>query len=590
MATPLEKWVDEQARLFEPKHIYWCDGSEGEARRLIEMGTREEKIGQNDIFRALNQKVWPKSYLHRSHPTDVARTEHLTFVCHSDREATGPNNNWMHPKEAKELLTRLSRGAMRGKTMYVLPYMMGPPDSPYAKACAQVTDVSYVAISMRIMTRMGKRIVDKIGKGDSFVKGVHSVGDFDPDKRYVMHFPEEGLVWSIGSGYGGNALLGKKCFSLRIASWLGYRQGWLAEHMVIIGVEDLHGKVTYLTAAMPSACGKTNLAMLESALPEYRVWTIGDDIAWLNIGPDGRLYAINPESGFFGVAPGTSMKTNPNMIRTLKGTRYYPTIFTNVGLNLDANEPWWEGLDGPVPENMVDWQGRAWDKSLGTKAAHPNSRFTVSVTNCPTLSPDFDNPQGVPISAIILGGRRSKLIPLVAEAFSWDHGVFMGARMGSETTAAAAGKIGVLRRDPMAMLPFCGYNMGNYFRHWTNIGRMASRPPLIFAMNAFRQDDQGGFLWPGFGENIRILKWIIDRVNGRAGARQTPFGLVPDPASFPTDGLNIPRTNLQKLFEVKPGEWAEEIREIRSFLDRFGQHLPYEIRREHERMASGLKG
>ena len=590
MATPLEKWVDEQARLFEPKHIYWCDGSEGEARRLIEMGTREEKIGQNDIFRALNQKVWPKSYLHRSHPTDVARTEHLTFVCHNDREATGPNNNWMHPKEAKELLTRLSRGAMRGKTMYVLPYMMGPPDSPYAKACAQVTDVSYVAISMRIMTRMGKRIVDKIGKGDNFVKGVHSVGDFDPDKRYVMHFPEEGLVWSIGSGYGGNALLGKKCFSLRIASWLGYRQGWLAEHMVIIGVEDLHGKVTYITAAMPSACGKTNLAMLESALPEYRVWTIGDDIAWLNIGPDGRLYAINPESGFFGVAPGTSMKTNPNMIRTLKGTRYYPTIFTNVGLNLDANEPWWEGLDGPVPENMVDWQGRAWDKSLGTKAAHPNSRFTVSVTNCPTLSPDFDNPQGVPISAIILGGRRSKLIPLVAEAFSWDHGVFMGARMGSETTAAAAGKVGVLRRDPMAMLPFCGYNMGNYFRHWTNIGRMASRPPLIFAMNAFRQDDQGGFLWPGFGENIRILKWIIDRVNGRAGARQTPFGLVPDPASFPTDGLNISRTNLQKLFEVRPGEWDEEIREIRAFLDRFGQHLPYEIRREYERMASGLKG
>jgi phosphoenolpyruvate carboxykinase (GTP) len=590
MATPLEKWVDEQARLFEPKHIYWCDGSEGEARRLIEMGMREEKIGRNDIFRALNQEIWPKSYLHRSHPTDVARTEHLTFVCHNDREATGPNNNWMHPKEAKELLTRVSRGAMRGKTMYVLPYMMGPPDSPYAKACAQVTDVSYVAISMRIMTRMGKRIVDKIGKSENFVKGVHSVGDFDPDKRYIMHFPEEGLVWSIGSGYGGNALLGKKCFSLRIASWLGYRQGWLAEHMVIIGVEDLHGKVTYITAAMPSACGKTNLAMLESALPEYRVWTIGDDIAWLNIGADGRLYAINPESGFFGVAPGTSMKTNPNMIRTLKGSKFYPTIFTNVGLNQGTNEPWWEGLDGPVPENMVDWQGRPWDQSMGTKAAHPNSRFTVSITNCPTLSPDFDNPQGVPISAVILGGRRSKLIPLITEAFSWDHGVFMGARMGSETTAAAAGKVGVLRRDPMAMLPFCGYNMGNYFRHWTNVGRLASRPPLIFAMNAFRRDDQGGFLWPGFGENIRILKWVIDRVNGRAGARQTPFGLVPDPSSFPTDGLNISRTNLQKLFEVKPGEWGEEIQDVRAFLDRFGQHLPYEIRREYERMASGLKG
>ncbi len=589
MSTPLEKWVDEQARLFEPKHIYWCDGSEGEARRLIEMGMREEKIGRNDIFRELNQKIWPKSYLHRSHPTDVARTEHLTFVCHNDREATGPNNNWMHPKEAKELLTRISRGAMRGKTMYVLPYMMGHPDSPYAKACVQVTDVSYVAISMRIMTRMGKRIVDKIGKNDNFVKGVHSVGDFDPNKRYIMHFPEEGLVWSIGSGYGGNALLGKKCFSLRIASWLGYRQGWLAEHMVIIGVEDIRGQVTYITAAMPSACGKTNLAMLESALPEYRVWTIGDDIAWLNIGPDGRLYAINPESGFFGVAPGTSMKTNPNMIRTLKGTNYYPTIFTNVGLNLDTNGPWWEGLDGPVPEHMVDWQGQPWDASKGTKAAHPNSRFTVSLSNCPTLSPESDNPQGVPISAIILGGRRSKLIPLITEAFNWEHGVFMGARMGSETTAAAAGKMGVLRRDPMAMLPFCGYNMGDYFRHWTNVGRLASRAPRIYAMNAFRQDENGQFLWPGFGENIRILKWIIDRVNGRAGARQTPFGLVPDPSSFPTEGLDIPRANLQKLFEVRPGEWDEELQEIRAFLDRFGQHLPYEIRRDSERMAAGLK-
>jgi phosphoenolpyruvate carboxykinase (GTP) len=589
VTTPLEKWVDEQARLFEPKQVYWCDGSEGEARRLIEMGSREEKIGRHDIFRELNQKAWPKSYLHRSHPTDVARTEHLTFVCHADREATGPNNNWMDPKEGKELLTRLSRGAMRGKTMYVLPYMMGNPDSPYAKACAQVTDVSYVAISMRIMTRMGKRIVDKIGKSDNFVKGVHSVGDFDPGKRYILHFPEEGLVWSVGSGYGGNALLGKKCFSLRIASWLGYRQGWLAEHMVIIGVEDIRGNVTYITAAMPSACGKTNLAMLESALPEYRVWTIGDDIAWLNIGSDGRLYAINPENGFFGVAPGTSMKTNPNMIRTLKGTKFYPTIFTNVGLNLDTNEPWWEGLDGPVPERLADWQGQPWDAAKGTKAAHPNSRFTVSLGNCPTLSPEYDNPRGVPISAIILGGRRSRLIPLITESLNWDHGVFMGARMGSETTAAAAGKVGVLRRDPMAMLPFCGYNMGNYFRHWTNIGRLASRPPRIYSMNAFRQDENGRFLWPGFGENIRLLKWIIDRVNGRAGARQTPFGLVPDPASFPTDGLDVPRENLQKLFEVKRGEWDTELTEVRDFLDRFGQHLPYEIRREYERMAAGLK-
>ncbi len=590
MTTPLEKWVDEQARLFEPKHVYWCDGSEGEARRIIEMGMREEKIKQHDIFLKLNQKNWPKAYLHRSHPTDVARTEHLTYVCHSDREATGPNNNWMHPKDARELMTKLSRGAMRGKTMYVLPYMMGHPDSPYAKACVQLTDVSYVAISMRIMTRLGKRTLAKIGKSENFVKGLHSVGDFDPGKRYIMHFPEESLVWSIGSGYGGNALLGKKCFSLRIASWLGYKQGWLAEHMVIMGIEDLRGNVTYITAAMPSACGKTNLAMLQSALPEYKVWTLGDDIAWLNIGPDGRLYAINPESGFFGVAPGTSMKTNPNMIRTLKNSNFYPTLFTNVALDTEANEPWWEGLDENPPEHLLDWQGRPWDPSQNTKAAHPNARFTVSLANCPTLSKEYDNPQGVPISAIILGGRRSKLIPLVTEAFDWDHGVYMGVRMGSETTAAAAGKVGVLRRDPMAMLPFCGYNMGNYFRHWINMGRLMTRPPRIYSINAFRQDDQGRFLWPGFGENIRILKWVIDRVNGRVGAKETPLGIVPELNSFPMDGLDIPREQLQKLFAVRTGEWGEEIQDIGSFFARFGHHLPYEIRHEYDRMAARLRG
>ncbi len=588
MTTPLEKWVEEQARLFEPKHIYWCDGTEGEARRLIEMGMSEERIGTNDIFRELNQKTWPKSYLHRSHPTDVARTEHLTFVCFPDKEDTGPNNNWMHPKKAKELLTKLSKGAMRGKTMYVLPYMMGRPDSPYAKACVQLTDVSYVAISMRVMTRMGKPIVDKIGSGENFVKGLHSVGDFDPDKRYIMHFPEDDLVWSIGSGYGGNALLGKKCFSLRIASHLGMKYGWLAEHMVIMGIEDMHGKVTYVTAAMPSACGKTNLAMLQSALPEYRVWTIGDDIAWLNIGPDGRLYGINPESGFFGVAPGTSMKTNPNMIRTLRASGYYPTIFTNVALDLDSNEPWWEGLDGPIPKHLVDWQGQPWDPSKKTKAAHPNSRFTVSLYNCPTLSSCYDDPLGVPISAIILGGRRSKLIPLIVEGFNWEHGVFLGARQGSETTAAAAGKVGVLRRDPMAMIPFCGYNMGDYFKHWINIGRLLSHPPRIYSMNAFRINERGEFLWPGFGENIRILKWIIDRVNGRVGAKETPLGLIPDLKDFDTNGLEIPRENLRKLFEINPKEWPDELKEIKNFLKQFGRHIPYEIWQAYDKLASQL--
>ena len=550
---------------------------------------REEHIGKNDIFHELDHASWPNSYLHRSHPTDVARTEQLTFVCPSEKDAAGPNNNWKSPKEAKEIMTRLSRGAMRGKTMYVLPYIMGPEESPYSRICVQVTDVSYVAVSMRVMTRMGKRVLNRLGSRDSFVKGIHSVGDFDPSRRYIMHFPEEGLVWSVGSGYGGNALLGKKCFALRIASFLGMKQGWLAEHMVIMGIEDIHGKVRYITAALPSACGKTNLAMLESALPEYKITTIGDDIAWLNIGPDGRLYAINPEAGFFGVAPGTSMKSNPNMIRTLKASNFFPTIFTNVGLDTEHNAPWWEGLDGPVPAAMKDWQGNPWNPSLGTKAAQPNSRFTVSLRNCPTVSPEYENPLGVPISAIILGGRRSHLIPLVAEAFSWDDGVFIGARMGSETTAAAAGKVGVLRRDPFAMLPFCGYNMGDYFKHWINMGKLMSRPPKIFSLNAFRVDERGKFIWPGFGENIRVIKWILDRTDGRVGAKETPVGLVPKVEDFNNDGLDLSKESLKKLFEVKPEEWGSELEDIKTFLDRFGRHIPYEIRQSYEDLASRLR-
>jgi phosphoenolpyruvate carboxykinase (GTP) len=588
MATPLERWVDEQARLFEPKEVYWCDGTEGEARRLIDKGIREEKIGREPIFRELSHKNWPKSYLHRSHPTDVARTEHLTFVCHPEKDQSGPNNNWMEPSKAKDVMTRLSRGAMRGRTMYVLPYMMGHPDSPYSRACCQLTDISYVAVSMRVMTRMSRRTIDKIGNSENFVKGIHSVGDFDPGKRYIMHFPHEGMVWSIGSGYGGNALLGKKCFSLRIASYLGLRQNWLAEHMVIIGIEDTKGNTTYMTAAFPSACGKTNLAMMESALPEYKITTIGDDIAWLNVGPDGRLWAINPEAGFFGVAPGTSMKTNPNMIRTLKTSNFYPTLFTNVGLDLDANEPWWEGLEGPPP-HMEDWQGRPWTKESGTKAAHANSRFTVSLYNCPTLSNQFDNPQGVPISAILLGGRRSFGIPLVSESFDWANGVFMGARMGSETTAAAAGQVGVLRRDPFAMLPFCGYNMGDYFRHWVNMGGYLTKRPKIYSVNWFRVDEKGKFMWPGFGENVRVMKWIVDRVNGRVGAKETPMGLVPNIEDFDTDGLSVPRKNLEKLFEFKPEDWTDEAREIESYLEKFGRHVPYEIRQNIETLRSRLK-
>jgi len=586
--TPLEQWVEEQAKLTKPDKIYWCDGSEEEARRLIEIGKKEEKIAGNPVFYDLNPKTFPSSYLHRSHPTDVARTEHLTFVCHKDKEIAGPNNNWMAPEEAKEKMRKLSDGCMRGRTMYVLPYMMGHPLSPYAKACIQLTDVSYVAVSMRIMTRMSKAIIKKIGRKKDFVRGLHSVGDFDPEKRFVMHFPDENFVWSIGSGYGGNALLGKKCFSLRIASWLGRNEGWLAEHMVIIGIEDPKGNVTYVTAALPSACGKTNLAMLESALPGYKIWTLGDDIAWLNVGPDGRLWAINPESGFFGVAPGTSVKTNPNMLATLKKGTFFPTLFTNTALDNDTNEPWWEGLTDTPSKNLTDWQGKAWNPSSGTKAAHPNSRFTVSISQCPTLSKEFDNPKGVPISAMIFGGRRMHTIPLVVEAFNWPNGVFLGARMGSETTAAATHKEGVIRRDPMAMIPFCGYNMADYFNHWFGIGKHLMHPPKIFSVNWFRQDENGKFIWPGFGDNIRVLEWIIKRVNNSCDARETPVGLVPNIKDINLNGLDITKEKLDKLFEVNSSEWTKEMEETAGFLNQFGDRMPKEMWQEFYAMKSKL--
>ncbi|MCX5642970.1 MAG: phosphoenolpyruvate carboxykinase (GTP) [Candidatus Omnitrophica bacterium] len=591
MATPLEKWVEEQARLTKPDRIHWCDGSEEEARRLMEIGEKEERIGNQNVFRKLNPETFPSSYLHRSHPTDVARTEQLTFVCHPDREMVGPNNNWMDPEEAKTKMRGLSEGCMAGRTMYVLPYVMGNPLSPYAKACVQITDISYVAVSMGIMTHMGKDVLDRIGASENFVKGFHSIGDLDPNRRFIMHFPQENLVWSIGSGYGGNALLGKKCFSLRIASWLGLKEGWLAEHMVIIGVEDPKGNVTYLVAALPSACGKTNLAMMESALPGYKIWTLGDDIAWLHIGEDGRLYALNPESGFFGVAPGTSLKTNPNMMRTLKAGTSFPTLYTNTALNVDTNEPWWEGIDGPRPENLLDWQGNPWHPDSKTLAAHPNSRFTVDIRQCPTLSPEAGNPQGVPISAIIFGGRRSDTRPLVLQGFNWQHGVFMAAMMGSETTAAAAHQVGVLRRDPMAMLPFCGYNMGDYFRHWLNMGKRLARPPEIFCINWFRKDEDGKFLWPGFGENIRVLKWIVERSHdsgSTAPRRETPAGFLPGKNEIDLSGGGISEVNLEKALAVNPEEWKAELPDVEIFLKKFGDRMPGEIWDEFNKLASSL--
>ncbi len=588
MASAAERWVEDQERLAKPARVTWCDGSDGEAWRLLEIGLSEERL-MGPVFQQLNQKTWPTAYLHRSSPNDVARTEKVTFVCHPTKEASGPNNNWMEPAKAKALMTKLSDGCMAGRTMYVIPYMMGHPDSPYAKACMMVTDSCYVAISMRVMTRIGTDIFEKLRNREDFIKGFHSIGTLDPDRRYVMHFPEEGLVWSVGSGYGGNALLGKKCVSLRIGSFLGYKQGWLAEHMVIMGIEDLHGKKTYITAALPSACGKTNLAMMESALPGYRVWTLGDDIAWLNIGPDGRLWAINPEAGYFGVAPGTSMKTNPNMMKTIKRGAFNPTLFTNVALNTDTNEPWWEGIDGPVPEHLLDWQGRPWTPAMGTKAAHPNSRFTAQIINSPMLDKEAANPRGVPISAIIFGGRRTQLIPLVIESFNWAHGVFMGARMGSETTAAATGQVGVVRRDPMAMLPFCGYNMADYWRHYLNMGSRMSRPPRIFGVNWFRVDDRGKFIWPGFGDNMRVLKWIIDRVTGAVPARETPAGLVPRTEDFDMTGLDLPKEGLEKLFEVKIKEWKTEVDGIRDFLKPYKGRLPAEIREQYEKLERQVR-
>ncbi|MDD5195235.1 MAG: phosphoenolpyruvate carboxykinase (GTP) [Candidatus Omnitrophica bacterium] len=588
MASEVEKWVEEVARQTEPKAVHWCDGSEQEARRLIEIGIKEEKIDGKPVFTELNHTKWPNSYLHRSHPSDVARTENLTFICHSSKETTGPNNNWMAPEEAKKIMSRLSRGCMKGRTMYVLPFVMGDPDSSSAKLCVQVTDTSYVALSMRIMTRMGSTALNRIGKQSGFIKGLHSIGALDPARRFIMHFPEDNLVWSIGSGYGGNALLGKKCISLRLASWMGFNEGWLAEHMIIIGIEDPKGNIDYLVAALPSACGKTNLAMLRSSLPGYKVWTLGDDIAWLRIGEDGRLWASNPEMGFFGVAPGTSPNTNPVMVETLKAGTFYPTIFTNTALDTDTSEPWWEDLTSAYPPHLLDWQGNKFIPGQN-KAAHPNSRFTASVLQCATLSKKFNDPAGVPISGIILGGRRSNLIPLVYESFDWQHGVFSGAMMGSETTAAAAHKTGILRRDPMAMLPFCGYNMGDYFSHWLKIGKKLRKAPKIFFVNWFRKDADGKFLWPGFGENIRVLKWIIERTKEISGAKETHIGLVPDIKSFELDGLNIPKENVEKTFSIDEGKWDNELNEAESFFEKFGPHMPAELHEEFDILEKKLK-
>jgi phosphoenolpyruvate carboxykinase (GTP) len=573
----MELFVKEMRDLFQPDEVYVMDGSQEEAEKLTSLAQKSEVDGRI-VLKKLNEQEYPNSYYHRSNPNDVARTEHLTFVCTPTKEQAGPNNNWLDPSEAKEKMTNLFKGAMKGRTMYVIPFVMGTPKSKYAKNCVQITDSVYVALSMRIMSRVGKQAVERIGNSSDFFRGIHSIGDINPDRRFIMHFPQENLVMSFGSGYGGNALLGKKCYSLRIGSYLGYQEGWLAEHMIIIGVQAPDGKVTYFLGAFPSACGKTNLALLEPVLKGYKVWTLGDDIAWINVGEDGQLYAINPEAGFFGVAPGTGMKTNPVMMKTLKNDKFFPTLFTNTAVDNSNNTPWWEGVSDEVPSDLIDWHGQKYDKNSGKSAAHPNSRFTVSIYNCPTLSPECDNPRGVPISGIIFGGRRKSTIPLVYEAKDWNAGVFIASIIGSETTAASTGQVGTVRRDPMAMLPFCGYNMGDYFQHWLNMGKKTKKLPKIFMVNWFRKDEDGKFIWPGFRDNSRIIKWMIDRIEGKTGAVESEIGLFPEENAIDLDGLDIKKETIEKLLKVDKEDWKKEVVMIEEFYSKFGDKIPKELK------------
>ncbi|HUI25877.1 MAG TPA: phosphoenolpyruvate carboxykinase (GTP) [Candidatus Kryptonia bacterium] len=579
MNAALEKWVNEVADYSKPDRVCWIDGSQAENDRLI------AEMVDSHVLYPLNQQKFPNCYLHRSDPNDVARTEHLTFICSHRKDDVGPTNNWMDPREAKEKVGGLFKGAMRGRTMYVIPYLMGPVGSPSSKVGIEITDSPYVVASMRIMTRMGDVALRQLGTSDEFVKGLHSLGDLSPERRFILHFPEDKAIWSIGSGYGGNALLGKKCFALRIASVQAREENWLAEHMLILGIENPEGEIFYVAAAFPSACGKTNLAMLipPASQKGWKVWTIGDDIAWLRPGPDGRLWAINPEAGFFGVAPGTSSKTNRNAMETLRSN----SIFTNVAVTED-NCPWWEGIDGEVPERLTDWRGRPWQKGSTDKAAHPNSRFTAPAIQCPSISPKFNEPQGVPISAFIFGGRRARTAPLVFQAFDWNHGVFVGAAVASETTAAQSGAVGVVRRDPMAMLPFCGYNMGDYWKHWLHMGTVAKRPPQIFHVNWFRQDADGKFIWPGFGENMRALRWIVDRCHGDGAATESPIGNLPANGAIDTEGLNLDSRAMTELLAVSKEDWRAESDSLGDFFGKFGDRLPAEMERQRQSLAKRL--
>jgi phosphoenolpyruvate carboxykinase (GTP) len=574
----LTTWVDRIAEHTTPAAIHFCDGSDGELSdlraRMVETGT----------LIPLNDGVHPRSFLHRSDPSDVARTEHLTFICTTSEDDAGPTNNWMRPEEADRRVWPLFKGCMAGRTMYVVPYLMGPAESPYSRVGVQLTDSPYVVANLHVMTRMGRVALNHLGSSPRFVRGIHSLGDLSPERRYVVHFPALQTIWSIGSGYGGNALLSKKCHALRIASVQACDEGWLAEHMLIVGITDPRGVTRYIAAAFPSACGKTNLAMLVPSLPGWKVETVGDDICWMHVGQDGRLWAINPEAGMFGVAPGTSMKTNANAMRMLT----HDVIFTNVALRADRT-PWWEGKDALGSDEVLeDWRGQPWTQQSSTPAAHPNSRFTAALAQCPSATTAHNDPRGVPISAIVFGGRRAKLAPLVYEARSWRHGVYVGATMVSETTSAATGAVGVPRNDPMAMLPFCGYNLADYLRHWLNVGKSLEHPPKIFHVNWFRTSEGGQYLWPGFGENIRVLEWILGRVEGTTGTQKTPIGLVPSHGSLNLMGLDLTPENLDLLMAVDGDQWLEEAQRNFEFFARFGTRLPKPLLWEHRSLIKRL--
>ena len=581
-------WIEEKIALVSPDEVMWIDGSEEQLDAL------RAKACETGEMTKLNEDLLPGCLLHRTKPNDVARVENRTFICAESADQAGPTNNWMDPAEAYKMLYDIARDSYKGRTMYIIPYSMGPVGSPFSKIGVELTDSIYVVLNMAIMTRVGKKVMDTLGDSNDWVRGLHCSCDIDPEKRYICQFPQDNTIISVNSAYGGNVLLGKKCFALRIASYQGWKESWQAEHMLILGLENPKGEVKYICAAFPSACGKTNLAMLIP--PEgyrnkgYKIWCVGDDISWIRKGPDGRLYAINPENGFFGVAPGTNEKSNPNALAATRKN----TIFTNVALNLDNNTVWWEGLDKNPPENAIDWQGRPWNgKTSEEKGAHPNSRFTAPAVNCPCISSEFENPAGVPISAIVFGGRRAKLAPLVYQSRSWNHGVFVGSIMASETTAAAAGAVGVVRRDPMAMLPFCGYNMADYWQHWIDIGAGLDedKAPKIFNVNWFRKDDDGNFLWPGFGDNMRVLEWIIKRCEGKVDAEETAIGFVPKAEDINLEGIEdeVSEDQLKEILSVDNSLWEDEAKGIEEFYAKFGDRLPKALSDELNTLKANLE-